>query len=155
MVDELKEIEKTLEQLSKDLDTQMSAYSLDNDKFHENLIELMGKYPEYKELIQFIVSINDRLVTTHIISRDIFYETIKSLIHQKRILVKKLFRDYEEKAKPKESKFDKTIEFFKNNKTVLITIAISVTFTLLMVGIMMVPAETLEALKLLKGMSGK
>ena len=167
MVDELKDIEKSLELLIKDLDTQMmSSNNIENDKFHDSLISLSGKLARFdaknsddnevfKELLHFIVSINDRLVTTHILTRDMFYDTIIELIQQKRFLIKKLIKDYEEKTKPKESAISKIFEYIKTNKTTLITIGITIAFTLLMMGIFVIPSETLEALKLLKGMTGK
>lgn len=166
MVDELKDIEKSLELLTKDLDTQMSSYNIENDKFHDSLISLSGKLARFdaknsddnevfKELLHFIVSINDRLVTSHILARDMFYDTIIELIQQKRFLIKKLIKEYEEKTQPKESNISKIIDFFKTNKTVLLTIGITIAFTLLMMGIFVIPSETLEALKILKGMTGK
>ena len=166
MVDELKDIEKSLELLTKDLDTQMSSYNIENDKFHDSLISLSGKLARFdaknsddnevfKELLHFIVSINDRLVTSHILARDMFYDTIIELIQQKRFLIKKLIKDYEEKTQPKESNISKIFDFFKANKIVLLTIGITIAFTLLMMGIFVIPSETLEALKLLKGMTGK
>lgn len=166
IVDELKDIEKSLELLIKDLDTHMSAYNFDNDKFHDSLISLSGKLARFdaqnsensevfKELLHFIVSINDRLVTSHILARDMFYDTIIELIQQKRFLIKKLIKEYEEKTQPKESNIAKLFDFIKSNKTVLITIGVTIAFTLLMMGIFVIPSETLEALKLLKGMTGK
>lgn len=155
MIDDLREIESSLEELSKELDIQISQYELDNNEFHNNLIELISKYPEYKELIHFIVSVNDRLVTTQILSRDVFYEAIKGIILQKRILIKMLHKEYEEKNKPKESKIAKILELLKANKMTLIAIAVSVSITLLMTGVFIKPVETLETIKAVKGITGK
>jgi TPP-dependent trihydroxycyclohexane-1,2-dione (THcHDO) dehydratase len=155
LLEDLKEIEHSLELLSKDLDAQISVHSLDNDAFHERLINLTSKYPENKELIQFIVTINDKLVTSQVISRDIFYETIKGIIVQKRFLIKRIIKYIELRYQPKESTISKIFEYIKNNKTTLIIIGVSVAFTLLMIGVFVVPSETIETLKLLKGISGK
>lgn len=150
MLEELKEIEVSLDVLSKELDQQLSATILEADKFHEQLINLLSKFPENKELIQFIVFINDRLVTTHTISRDILYDTVKGIIKQKQYLVKRLLKEYEKKE-TKQSIFVKTSDFLKANKTTIIVIAASVSITLILVGLFIIPTETMEALKLLKG----
>ena len=150
MLEELKEIESSLDVLSKELDQQLSATILEADKFHEQLINLLSKFPENKELIQFIVFINDRLVTTHTISRDILYDTVKGIIKQKQYLVKRLLKEYEKKES-KQSPFVKASDFLKTNKTTIIVIAASVSITLILVGLFIIPSETMEALKLLKG----
>ena len=150
MLEELKEIEYSLDVLSKELDQQLSATILEADKFHEQLINLLSKSPENKELIQFIVFINDRLVTNHTISRDILYDTIKGIIKQKQYLIKRLIKEYDVKPQS-ESTFSKVIEFFKANKTTLIVIGASVSITLLIVALFIIPTETMETIKLLKG----
>lgn len=153
MLEDLKEIESKLEQLSKELDTQLSATSLESDKFHENLINLLSKFPDDKELIQFIVFINDRLVTNHEISRDILYETVKGLITQKQYLIKRLIKEQEASIKKQHDDLliIKMIDFLKNNKTTLIVMAVSISTTLLLVSLFVIPDTTMETLKLIKG----
>jgi len=153
MLNDLKEIEHSLEQLSKELDSQLSAYSSDADKFHENLINLLSKFPDDKELIQFIVFINDRIVTSHTISRDILYETVKGIIKQKQYLLKRLIKEYEIKSVTEESKIVKLFEFIKTNKTTLIIITLSLAFSLTMVSLLTVPKETIETINILKGLA--
>ena len=153
MLEELKDIEQKLEQLSKELDTQLSATSLESDKFHENLINLLSKFPDDKELIQFIVFINDRLVTNHEISRDILYETLRGLILQKQYLVRRLIKEHENiiQKRKEEPIISKLIEFVKTNKTTIIIVASSVSVTLLVVALFIIPDTTIETIKLLKG----
>lgn len=147
MFENLKEIEETLNLLSKDLDSQLSASSLDTEKFHEQLINLISKYPDNKEIIQFIVFINDRIVTNQEISKDIMYETIKSLIHQKQILIKELLNQESKKINKKDFNF---VEFFLENKIFLSIIFISISIPiLLLLGV--TPEKIIEIIKLIKG----
>lgn len=143
MVKNLKIIEETLSDLSKELDSQLNATSLDTVKFHEHLIELLSNYPDDKELIQFIVFINDRIVTNQELSKDIIYDTLKELIKQKQLLIKELLKNEEE------SSID-LISFFKENKLFLTVISISVAITILFIVFSLVPDKTIEVIKLIK-----
>lgn len=151
MIEELKEIEMSLIQMAKELDTEMSASSLDPDQFHQNLINLLSKYPDSKEMIQFIVFSHDRIVTNHTVSRDIFYDTIKGIIKQKQYLIKRLIKDYEKNNIVKESQIVRFFELLKANKQIIIVASASIAITLLMVALFIIPTQTIEAFKLLKG----
>jgi len=151
MVEELKEIETSLAELLKDLETQFSAISLESDTLHKNLINLSSKFPNDKEMIQFIVFINDRLETSHTISRDILYDTVKGILKQKQFLIKRLIKDYDKNVKASESKLMKFMELLKANKVTIIMMAASITITLTLVALFILPSETIEIFKTLKG----
>lgn len=151
MIDELKEIEISLIQMAKELDTEMAASSLDPDQFHQNLINLLSKYPDSKEMIQFIVFSHDRIVTNHTVSRDIFYDTIKGIIKQKQYLIKRLIKDYEKSNTKPESVVVKFLTLLKDNKPTIIVATASIAITLVIVALFIIPSETIETFKLLKG----
>jgi uncharacterized coiled-coil DUF342 family protein len=55
----LTEIENSLIKLHDDFNKQIQALGNNPQEFHKVLIELSTKYPDHKELLQFIVFIND------------------------------------------------------------------------------------------------
>lgn len=150
MVKDLKEIYESLEEMSRELDTELSAVSTESDKFHEQLIDLISKYPESKEIIQFIVSINDKLVTHHTLSRDILYDATKGIISQKQYLIKQLIKDYEDKEN-KTSMMDKINNFIEKNKFTLILIGGTILVVIVVVLLIFMPKEIIEIIKLIKG----
>ena len=150
MVKDLKEIYESLEEMSRELDAELSAVSTESDKFHEQLIDLISKYPESKEIIQFIVSINDKLVTHHTLSRDILYDATKGIISQKQYLIKQLIKDYEDKEN-KTSMMDKINNFIEKNKFTLILIGGTILVVIVVVLLIFMPKEIIEIIKLIKG----
>ena len=59
-----------------------------NNELNDKLIELISKYPEQKELVKFIVFINDNLTNSQIKARDIVIDSLSSILEQKRNLLK-------------------------------------------------------------------
>ena len=89
-MDRLHEIEQTLDSLHKEFNEQVVALSADRREFHDSLIELTSKYPEHKELIQFIVLVNDKLETNQHTFGEIVVESFNDLIKTKKTLVKEI-----------------------------------------------------------------
>ena len=147
MIVSLKEIEQAFDKFLKDIDVQLAASNNDADKFHNSLIELIAKFPDDKELIQFIVSINDRLETNHIIAADILAETIKNTIKQNLVLVKRLLREYELRNAVEQT--NPYIAFVKDNKAVTVIISVALAVMIVFSSLMVMPKETLETLTII------
>ena len=87
---ELKKIEASLEKLHIDFNTQLSALQSDAKEFHNCIIDLSAKYPEHRELLQFIVFINDKLETNQKIFEEIIVDSFNELVKQKRGLLSEI-----------------------------------------------------------------
>jgi hypothetical protein len=154
MITELKEIQQALETLLKDLDIQLAAISTDSKTFHSNLINLLSEFPDDKELIQFIVYINDRLETNQTISKDIFMDSIRGVIKQKLILIKRLIREEEllleiKSTQNTKSKIQKILQFVTENKTTVIIISVTLSLAIVFSSLYINPKDTMETLKII------
>lgn len=87
---DLKEIESSLDQLYSDFNHQLEALGSDSKEFHKSLIELSSKYPDHKELLQFIVFINDKIETKQSMFSDIVVDSFNELVRTKKFLVRKM-----------------------------------------------------------------
>ena len=143
-IENLRKIENELIDIKNKIDDELVEL---NDKefsksFKTNLIELVHKYPDNKDLIEFFISLNDNLSTKNEIFRDIVLNALNGLIDVKKQAVLKCLRILEaEKTQPldyvmplppveNENKF---INFFKDPKTILIFIAVLIFIILLVV----------------------
>lgn len=147
MITELKEIQQALETLLKDIDNQLAALSIDSKTFHKNLIELLSEFPDDKDLIQFIVFINDRLETNQTISKDIFMDSIKAVIKQKLILVKRLIRA--EESKLEKSNLYRLLAHINENKITIIIISVTLSLFIVFASLYINPKDTMETLKII------
>jgi len=96
-------LEKKLEEIQKHLDGQIQILdSLDDGKFHNTLIDIIHAFPESKELIQFIVSINDKSETKNEIFKDVIYKTVRDLVEVKQQAVFELMKELKSQQKQKE-----------------------------------------------------
>lgn len=103
LFDELTEIEnKLIDEINQ---------IIDNTDFNDTLIDLITKYPEQKQLIKFIIYINDNLSNKQIKNRDIIVDTITKLIDKKKKILE-LIEKLHKPQKPKKSKI--SLEFLKN-----------------------------------------
>jgi len=84
----LLEIESNLAQLKTEFTNQIAAMETDRDSFHKAMIDLTAKYPEHKELVQFIVLVNDKLETKQENYSEIVSASFTELINVKINLVK-------------------------------------------------------------------
>lgn len=153
LLEELKEIDCRLELISNDLDIQFSAITIDSATFHKNMLQVASKHPEAEGLIQFIVFVNDRLETNQTLYRSILLDSLKNLIKQKQNLIKRLIVEAEQKDKT--SLTEKLGKFLKEHKITLIVMAVTTIITAVVVSLLVVPTETLEAIKLFSSFSSK
>lgn len=93
---QLKKIETSLYDLHKEFNSQLEILGKDAKGFHNVLIDLTAKYPDHRELIQFIVFINDKLETNQTLFSDIVADSFNEMIRVKKDLVTKLIDDDEE-----------------------------------------------------------
>lgn len=146
-MEDLKEIEKNLQKLEAALDRQFEAASTtsDLDKFHKNLIEILVQSPQEKEIIEFVVFINDRLETKHTITTEIMLETIKDVIKLKRQMVKKIIGLCDNTKKI--SLFERFLDFVSDNKVLLMIILISLGVVVFGLVVFLMPEQLIEILK--------
>jgi len=124
------EIEKSLDKLIDDFSKQM-VHIDDNTNFHNSIIELSSKYPEHKELLEFIVMVNDKLETKHSVFSDLVSDSFIELMKLKKEVLHELKRE-NDKQKTTNSKKTSIIDNFKkitlkDTKTILILISIIIT----------------------------
>jgi hypothetical protein len=147
---ELKKIESSLEKLHKDFNSQLQALSTDSKEFHNSIIDISTKYPEYKELLQFMVFINDKLETNQNMFSEVVIDSFNELVKVKKDLVqeiitgKEVIGKYSEDGTPKSfwSNFLSKFKTFKDIKIALTTISIS----LIALSALFVPDKLLEIL---------
>ena len=89
-MEDLEKIENSLIRLQKELNAQLSVVSTDSKEFHSSLIELIAKYPNHKDVIQFTVGINDRIETSQSIFSDIIVDAINEMIEVKHEMIRKM-----------------------------------------------------------------
>jgi len=86
------EIEKSLDKLIDDFSKQI-VHIDDNTNFHNSIIELSSKYPEHKELLEFIVMVNDKLETKHSVFSDLVSDSFIELMKLKKEVLHELKRE--------------------------------------------------------------
>ena len=127
-MERLQELNESLIELKKDFNTQINAIESNKVEFDDVLIELSAKYPEHRELLSFIVHVNDKLETNQTIFVDIVSDTLNEIIKNKNILIKKIISDKQKNTgEDTESIWGKTkslVVFFKNFKIILTALAI-------------------------------
>lgn len=84
---DLDKIDEKLSQLQIDFNKQIHAIEDDVNEFHKQLINLGVKHPDSKELIEFIVFINDRIEMKQTQFEDVLKDTVKQLIDYKKDLI--------------------------------------------------------------------
>ena len=87
---DLNKIEISLNKLHAEFNSQLNTLGDNPKAFHTALIELSTKYPEHKELLQFIVHINDKLETNHTLFSDVIIDSFNELIQIKKDMLQKL-----------------------------------------------------------------
>ncbi len=84
---DLQTIDDSLLKLKEDFNKQLDAIEDDTHSFHNAMIELSAKNPEHKELVQFIVFVNDKLETKHKTHSEVMIESFNEMINVKRSLI--------------------------------------------------------------------
>ena len=86
MKDKIKELKEELEKLEERIIDAINK--IDTNEPNDKLIELISLYPEQKDIIKFIVDVNDNFLRNHLKSREIIIDALSALIeHKKRLLL--------------------------------------------------------------------
>jgi len=118
----LENLDRSLQKLQEDFNRQLEILNNDPKEFHNALIDLSAKYPDHKELLQFIVFINDKLETNQSLFSEIITESFQESIKLKRELVKEI-QETKCNIKPKPKL---KIPDIKDIKIILMSLAIIV-----------------------------
>lgn len=87
MEQSLKKVEEKLDKLLIDFNKQIQAIDDDVNGFHNQLINLGVSNPESKDLIEFVVLVNDRIELKQIQFEEVMKETVKSIIEHKKNII--------------------------------------------------------------------
>lgn len=134
LLDRLNEIQENLSQHVDDLESQRV-------NFNNRLLELMSNYPQLKDIIQFILEVNDNLDNKQKQYFNQNYEAITKLISLKKKLIKQLETDHEAKG------ILKKLNMFVSSKYAIILILI----TIFCISLWFQPDQTIQLIKELKG----
>ena len=142
---DLKSIDDSLVKLKDDFNKQIDAIDDDTSSFHNAMIDLTAKNPEHKELVQFIVFVNDKLETKHKTHAEVYSDTFNELITMKRDLLNTLGCDNETKSKEMGffGKIFTSTKLFADVKMILISVAAIA----IAIGVMMSPDVVLSVIK--------
>ena len=148
----LREIEESLKQLHIDFNEQVVTLSNDTKEFHNSLIDLVSKYPEHKELIQFIVFVNDKLETNQHMFGEVIVEAFNDLVDSKRALVREVIHT---KTHLKEQERTCSSKLWNKLKTADVKIVVmGLVISIVSIGIMVDGAFVTKALSLMSGLFG-
>ena len=76
-------LNEKLEVFKKESIKQLDAIDFDTKEFHKTLINLLSKYPEHKDLLEFTVYINDRIEMNQVQFKEILKDIIEDTISLK------------------------------------------------------------------------
>ena len=152
-MNKLKRIDKSLEKLKDDLNRQIQAVGSDNKGFHDSLIDLSAKYPEHKDLLQFIVFVNDKLETNQNIYSEIIIDSLNELIDKKRELIFELDHTESPNKNSNEEKgwFKALLSRLDTLKDIKI-ISWAIAIIVLVIGSIFAPEVLLSVLKSIAGL---
>jgi hypothetical protein len=139
-----KKIKELIEDLEKIENKLIENINLESDpSLNERLIELISEFPDQKQLIKFIIFINDNISNTQIKYRDAIIDSLTNLIEQKKKLLKIIEELHTQKKDNKSNDFKKHLEFLKNLPTVgWIAISATLISLLLFIFLMFHPEKT-------------
>lgn len=103
LINELDKINNELIVLKKTFNTQFNDITFDLKSLHEKLITLSTEFPEHKNLIEFIIFINDRIEIKQTHMKDVLTDTFNELIKVKQ----EILNQHKEMVTSKESITDK------------------------------------------------
>jgi len=118
LIKDLERLDLELREIKNNLNNQLNASSTSIKEFHQNLIQLSSKYPEQKEILEFIVFINDRIETNRTDTKEIIVDSLNQLISIKSQIVRKMI----ESNVKENSKKGRLLESFDDVKVVFIFI---------------------------------
>jgi hypothetical protein len=142
-----KDLEKRLQDILENLDSQIAVLNNQNDiGFHKSLINIMSVYPESKEIIQFVVDINDRLETKNEIFKDLVYDSIRNIVYVKQQIVIELIKELKIIEAAKVSRTTAFFHYLRDTITPKVII-VSLAIILIMGGVLIAPNEVMEISK--------
>jgi len=149
-------LDQKLEKLKYELRNELMEISNNTGDFHKQIIELSTKNPDYKEILEFIVFVNDKLETNQHLYLDVIIDTLNSMIETKRQLLAHLETN-EHKATPKKGStndvdLNKGILFKLNQIKDLKMIAWGIALALIAAGAIFAPDEFKELLNIIKSL---
>ena len=140
---DLKSIDDSLVKLKEDFNNQMDANEDDTNSFHNTVIDLAAKNPEHKELLRFMVFVNDKLETKHKTYAEIYSDAFNELITTKRDLLNTLGCNNTSKDMGFFRKIFTSTKLFADAKMILISIAAIA----IAIGVMISPDVVLSVVK--------
>lgn len=120
---DLQKIDNSLEKLQNDFNRQLDAVEEDTHTFHKAMIELSAKNPEHKELVQFIVFVNDKLETKHKTHAEVMIDSFNEMINVKRNLIHSLTKEEEAEDMGFFRKIFNSTKIFADLKITLLSLA--------------------------------
>lgn len=140
---ELQKIHDSLIKLQEDFNIQLRALTNDSTSFHNSLIDLSIKYPEFRELLQFIVLINDKVKTDQNLFIDIMSESFNEILKSKQQLIDNMIaKEAKETAMNKISFIDNISNIFSSPKDMKIAFLL-ITITAVALAAIFAPEATL------------
>lgn len=112
------DFEEDLTNIIIDLDRQLEILNTDENTFHNSIIEIIGNNPNSKELVQFIVSINDKIETKNDILKDVLSDSLKTLILKKIEIFKQINESLNELQKENNKEETEISELHKMKKKI-------------------------------------
>ena len=134
---QIENIRKNLDDLEKELLKIIN--SQDSESISEKIIHLMSEYPEQKELLKFIIFLNDKINNAHSNTVDAMYSIVSNLISQKKELLTIIDHLEEKKANKDEIK---TISLTDIPTSVWVFFSVSIISILLFVFLVIHPEKT-------------
>lgn len=80
---EIDELITRLEKLKSDFNNQLTLIDNDINEFHKVLLDLVSKYPEHKDIVEFIIFVNDKIKLEQIVMKEVILDTFNELIQIK------------------------------------------------------------------------
>lgn len=99
IIEELEKLDVQLIELKKNFNNQLNAIEDDLKEFHKQVITLSSKYPDHKELLEFIVFINDRIEMKQSNLKEVISEALNEILKIKQELIKQNIRARKPKGK--------------------------------------------------------
>lgn len=148
-LEDIENLQKDLKQFKEDFGRQLDAIGSDNGGFHSQMLNLAGKYSEHKELIEFIVFVNDRIELNHMQFKDLMVDTIEEFYQYKLGMLKAMKKQRKDYLALKESySFKGIMKRLTSDYKILL---VSVMMVIAVTSFAFFPAETLEFVKGLFG----
>lgn len=109
MIDKYKDIYKQLINIQRNLENEIIDINKQKNNFNKRLIELITQYPEFKEIIQFILEVYDASENKN----NLYHQTHDDCLRK----ILDLKKDFLEILSEQEINLQETLEELENNKT--------------------------------------